>query len=134
MLLAGIHSILNVLQYKKLDWKEYRYIIQAVVESKAMYYLNVTPLTDAELLTLDRRIAAQFKRTLKMARSSSSHILYLPESEKGFALPSIKQRRDALLVRQAYRLLNDPGHLGKVFRTRLNDYKLVTGDTSNPLN
>ena len=134
MLLAGIHSILNVLQYKKLDWKEYRYIIQAVVESKAMYYLNVAPLTDAELFTLDRRIAAQFKRTLKMARSSSSHILYLPESEKGFALPSIKQRRDALLLRQAYRLLNDPGHLGKVFRTRLNDYKLVTGDTSNPLN
>jgi hypothetical protein len=99
MLLAIIHSILNVLQYKKLDWKEYRYIIQAVVESKAMYYLNVAPFTDAELLSLDRRIAGQFKRTLRLARSTSSHILYLPESQRGFALPSIKQRRDALLIR-----------------------------------
>ena len=133
MLLASIHSILNVLQYKHLDWKEYRYIIQAVVESKAMYYLNVAPFTDAELLSLDRRIAGQFKRTLRLARSTSSHILYLPESQRGFALPSIKQRRDALLIRQAYRLLNDPGQLGKVFRTRLIDFKLVTGDTINPL-
>jgi len=75
MLLAGINSILNVLQYKRLDWREYRYVIQAVVASKALYYLNVTPLTDAELDALDRRIALQFKRTLRMSKSTSSHIL-----------------------------------------------------------
>jgi len=34
VLLAGIHSILNVLQFKKLDWREYRYVIQSVVASK----------------------------------------------------------------------------------------------------
>jgi hypothetical protein len=68
-----------------------------------MYYLNVAPFIDAELLSLDRRIAGQFKRTLRLARSRSSHILYLPESQRGFVLPSTKQRRDALLIRQAYR-------------------------------
>ena len=114
MLLAGIHSILNVLQFKKLDWREYRYVIQSVVASKALYYLNVAPFTDAELNAIDRRIAGQFKRTLKLARSTSSHICYLPEAERGFALPSIKQRRDALLIKQAYRCLNDPGHMGKI--------------------
>ena len=134
MLLAGIHGILNVLQYKKLDWREYRYVIQSVVASKALYYLNVAPFTDAELNAIDRRIAGQFKKTLKLARSTSSHICYLPEAERGFALPSIKQRRDALLIKQAYRCLNDPGHLGKIFRTRLIDLKAVTGHTQNPLN
>jgi hypothetical protein len=90
MLLAGINSILNVLQYKRLDWREHRYVIQAVVASKALYYLNVTPLTDTELDALDRRIALQFKRTLRMSRSTSSHILYMPEEERGFALPSLR--------------------------------------------
>ena len=133
MLLAGIHSILNVLQYKKLEWREYRYVIQSVVASKALY-LNVAPFTDAELDAIDRRIAGQFKKTLKLARSTSSHICYLPEADRGFALPSLKQRRrDALLVKQAYRCLNDPGHLGKLFRTRLLDLKLAIGHTNNPL-
>ena len=68
-----------------------------------------------------------------MARSTSSHICYLPEADRGFALPSIKQRRNALLVKQAYRCLNDPGHLGKIFRTRLLDLKLAIGHTNNPL-
>jgi hypothetical protein len=133
MLLAGIHSILNVLQYKKLEWREYRYVIQSVVASKALYCLNVAPFTDAELDASDRRIAGQLKKTLKLARSTSSHICYLPEADRGFALPSIKQRRDALLVKQAYRCLNDPGHLGKIFRTRLLDLKLAIGHTNNPL-
>ena len=133
MLLAGINSILNVLQYKRLDWREYRYVIQAVVASKALYYLNVTPLTDAELDALDRRIALQFKRTLRMSKSTSSHILYLPEEERGFALPSLRQRRDELLLKQAYRGLNDPGILGRVFRSRLSDFRDATGHTDNPL-
>jgi hypothetical protein len=132
MFLAGIHGILNVLQFKKLDWREYRYVIQSVVASKALYYLNVAPFTDAELIAIDRRIAGLFKKTLILARSTSSHICYLPEAERGFALPSIKQRRDALLIKQAYRCLNDPGHLRKIFRTRLLDLTLATGHTQNP--
>jgi hypothetical protein len=134
MLLVGIHSILNVLQYKKLEWREYRYVIQSVVASKALYYINVVPFTEAELTAIDWRIVGQFKKTLRLARSTSSHICYLPEAERGFGLPSIKQRRDALLIKQAYRCLNDPGHLGKIFRTRLLDLKLATGYTHNPLN
>ena len=59
-------------------WREDRYIIQAVVTSKAIYYLNVTPLTDTELDALDRRIALQFKWKLHIAKSTSSHILYMP--------------------------------------------------------
>jgi hypothetical protein len=133
MLLAGINSILDVLQYKRLDWREYRYVIQAVVGSKALYYLNVTPLTDAELDALDRRIALQFKTTLRMSRSTSSHILYMPEEERGFALPSLRQRRDELLLKQAYRGLNDPGILGRVFRSRLSDFRDASGHTDNPL-
>jgi hypothetical protein len=34
VLLAGILSILNVLQYKTLEWREYRYVIQSAVASK----------------------------------------------------------------------------------------------------
>jgi hypothetical protein len=117
MLLAGINCILSVLQYKRLDWREYRYIIQAVVASKALYYLNVTPLTDTELDALDRRIALQFKRTLHMPKSTSSHILYMLEEERGFELPSLRQRRNELLLKQAYRGLKDPGLLGKVLRS-----------------
>ena len=104
-----------------------------MVASKALYYLNVTPLTDAELDALDRRIALQFKRTLRMSKSTSSHILYLPEEERGFALPSLRQRRDELLLKQAYRGLNDPGILGRVFRSRLSDFRDATGRTDNPL-
>jgi hypothetical protein len=99
MLLAGINSILNVLRYKRLDWREYIYSIQAVVTLKALYYLNVKPLTDTELDTLDRRIALQFKRTLHMSKSTSSHILYMPEEERGFSLPLLRQRRDELLLK-----------------------------------
>ena len=95
-LVAGIHSILNVLQCKKLDWRKYRYAIQSVVASKALYYLNVVPVTDVKLIAMDRRIAGQFKKTLKMAPSTSSHMCHLPEADCGFALPSIKQRQDAL--------------------------------------
>jgi hypothetical protein len=62
-----------------------------------------------------------------MAISTSAHILYLPEEERGFALPSIQQRRDELLLKQGYRGLNDPGPLGKVFRSRLSDYRDITG-------
>jgi hypothetical protein len=133
LLLASLHSILNVLQYKKLDWVEYKYIIQAVVASKALYYLNVTPLTDTELDTIDRRIANQFKRTLRMASSTSAHIFYLPETARGFNLPSIRQQRDALLLRQGYRALNDKGTLGAVFHARLQDYRDAVGETGNPL-
>jgi hypothetical protein len=99
----------------------------------ALYYFSVAPFTDAELDAIDRRIAGQFKKALKVARSTSSHSCYLPEADRGFALPSIKLRRNVLLIKQAYRCLNDPGHLGKIFRTRLLDLKLVTGHTNNPL-
>jgi hypothetical protein len=37
-----------------------------VVASKALYYLNVTQFTDAELMALDRRIAGHFKKTLNL--------------------------------------------------------------------
>ena len=75
MLLAGIHSILNVLQYKKLEWREYRYVIQSVVASKALYYLNVAPFTDAELDAIDRRIAGQFKNVENGAVHQLTHML-----------------------------------------------------------
>ena len=87
MLLAGLHSILNVLQYKKLDWVEYRYIIQAVVTSKALYYLNVTPLTDTELDAIDNRIASQFRRTLRLASSTSTHLLLSARRRTGVQPP-----------------------------------------------
>jgi len=68
-----------------------------------------------------------------MASSTSAHIFYLPETARGFNLPSIRQQRDALLLRQGYRALNDTGTLGAVFRARLQDYRDAVGETGNPL-
>jgi hypothetical protein len=96
MLLASLHSILNVLQYKKLDWVQYRYIIQAVVALKALYYLNVTPLTDTDLDTIDKRIANQFKRTLLMTSSTSTHIFYLPFHPPTARCPAVTTRVQSL--------------------------------------
>ena len=39
----------NTLQHKDLTTSELKYIIRMVIASQALYYLNVTPLTDLEL-------------------------------------------------------------------------------------
>ena len=80
---------------------------------------------------LIKAILRKVQINLRKSKLNESNVIcYLPEAERGFALPSIKQRRDALLIKQAYRCLNDPGHLGKIFRTRLLDLKSVTGHTT----
>ena len=47
----------NTLKNKDLATSELKYIIRTVIASQALYYLNVTPLTDTELTTLDNKMA-----------------------------------------------------------------------------
>jgi hypothetical protein len=45
----------DTLHHKDLTTSELKYIICTVIASQALYYLNVTPLTDSELTSLDNK-------------------------------------------------------------------------------
>jgi hypothetical protein len=47
----------DTLKHKRLTTSELKYIIRTVIASQALYYLNITPLTDVELSTLDNKLA-----------------------------------------------------------------------------
>ena len=47
----------DTLKHKDLTTSELKYIIRTVIASQALYYLNVTPLTDSELTSLDIKMA-----------------------------------------------------------------------------
>ena len=54
----------DTLSTKDLTTSELKYIIRTVIASQALYYLNVTPLTDTELTTLDNKLAQLWKRSI----------------------------------------------------------------------
>jgi hypothetical protein len=54
----------DTLQHKDLTTSELKYIIRTVIASQALYYLNVTPLTDLELTSLDNKMARLWKRSI----------------------------------------------------------------------
>jgi hypothetical protein len=47
----------DTLKHKRLTTSELKYIIRTVIASQALYYLNITPLTDVEVSTLDNKLA-----------------------------------------------------------------------------
>ena len=67
----------DTLKNKDLTTSELRYIIRTVISSQALYYLNVTPLTDVELATLYNKMALLWKRSIGTI-SGASPPMFLP--------------------------------------------------------
>ena len=57
MLRNNLLHYYDTLQNKDLTTSELKYIVRTVIASQALYYLNVNPLTDTELSTLDNEMA-----------------------------------------------------------------------------
>ena len=129
-----VTKILSILRHKTLSPEEYKYTIQSVLHSKLRYYLAVVPLLDSELDDIDRRIAHIMKKRMHLAQSCSSPLLFLPETEYGGELPSIKDTRATALITTAHSLLNDNHSiLGSIARMRLSHLQESLGWGENPL-
>ena len=129
-----VDRVLTILRYKSLTPSEYIYTIQSVLHAKLRYYLAVVPLTDKELDAIDARIAQVLKTRMHMATSVSSPLLFLPETEYGANLPSIRDTRAKANIMAAHALLNDnDSTLGKMMRIRLSSLRDHLGWATNPL-
>jgi hypothetical protein len=129
-----IVRILNVLQHKTLETQELTYILTAVLNAKALYYLNIVPLSDSDLAAFDRKIKALLRRTAGMARSSNIDVFHLPSNMWGYNVPTLVLTRRNLLIGQLHRITNAPDSiLGQLARLRLRDYRDACGATSSPL-
>jgi hypothetical protein len=133
ILKRDIEQITNILRYKRLETAEMSYVLRAVLSAKAMYYLNTVPLTDTELTGIDRQIAALLKKSARLARSTSPHILHLPTKAFGYNFPSLVHQRRNLLIGQLHRLMNNTGLLGSLARVRLAGYRETLGAHCSPL-
>ena len=129
-----VTKLLTILRLKTLSPSEFKYTVQAVIHSKLRYYLAVVPLLDSELETIDRKIAHIMKKRMHLAASCSSPLIFLPDSEYGAELPSIKDTRATMLVTTAHNLLNDNhSTIGKITRMRLAHLQDSLGWATNPL-
>ena len=66
----------DTLKHKELTNSELKYIIRAVITSQALYYLNVTPLTDSELTSLDNKMALLWKRSIGTIPGASTFLSF----------------------------------------------------------
>ena len=127
-------KILSILQHKSLTPNEFKYTIQSVLHSKLRYYLAVVPLTDKELDKIDANIATILKKRMHMASTVSSPLLFLPESDYGAELKSIKDTRATANIELAHTILNDnESSLGSIMRIRLSHLQDNLGWAHNPL-
>ena len=81
-----------------MNFVELRYIIRMVISSQALYYLNVTPLTDVELATLDNKMDLLWKRSIGTIPGASTPLCF---SSFGSNFPNLVEARRSLLIRQA---------------------------------
>ena len=91
-------------------------------------------MTDIELDAIDNEIAAVFKQRLRLARSSSSPLLFMSHDGVGAGLPSVRDMRDVLLVETAHHILNNSQHtLHHFAHSRLSSLRDSLGWTQSPL-
>jgi hypothetical protein len=129
-----VTKLLSILRHKIISPEEFKYTIQSVLHSKLRYYLAVVPLLDSELDDIDRRIAHIMKKRMHMATSCSSPLLFLPDTQYGMDLPSIKDTRSTMLITTAHSLLNDTHSiLGRITRMRLSHLQDSLGWAEYPL-
>ena len=79
----------DTIQHKDLTTSELRYIIRTVINSQALYYLNVTPLTDLELTSLDNKMARLWKRSIVTIPGASNPLCFAPS---GSNFPNLVDR------------------------------------------
>ena len=120
----------EILKHKKLTTSELKYITRTVIASQALYYLNVTPLTDGELSTLDNKIALLWKRSIGTIPGASSPLCFTP---LGSGFTSLLEARRSLLIRQAHRLLNSQGMVHDLAMARLHSLSTAWGYPICPL-
>jgi hypothetical protein len=76
MIRNNLSHYYDTLKNKYLTTSELKYIIRTVIASQALYYLNVTPLTDTELTTLDNKMAQLWKRSIGTIPGASTPICF----------------------------------------------------------
>ena len=129
-----VTKLLTILRHKTMSSEEYKYTVRSVLHAKLRYYLAVVPLLDSELDDIDSRIAQIMKKRMHMASSCSSPLIFLPDSEYGAELPSIKDIRSTANIEMAHTLLNDNRSLiGAIVRLRLSSLRDSLGWAQNPL-
>jgi hypothetical protein len=116
MIQKNLLHYFDTLKHKGLTTGELKYIIRTVIASQALYYLNVTPLTDTELSTLDSKLALLWKRSIGTIPGASSPLCFAP---LGSGFPNLMEARHSLLIRQAQRILNSPGMVHDLAIARL---------------
>ena len=132
---AEVHKILTVLKHKQLPLKKSQYTINSVLMAKLRYVLLIVPMTDAELDDIDNQIAAVFKNHMRLARSSSSPLLFMHTRGMGSGLSSVRDMRDTLLIEAAHMILNDRDNTLYAFaHSRLESLRDTLGWTHSPLN
>ena len=102
-----------------------------MIASQALYYLNVTPLTDTELTTLDNKIAQLWKRIIGTIPGASTPLCFSPF---GSGFPNLVEARISLLIRQAYRILKSSGLVHNLAMARLRGLSTDWGYPTCPLN
>jgi hypothetical protein len=106
----------DTLKHKDLTTSELKYIIHTVIASQALYYLNVTPLTDSELTSLDNKMALLWKRSIGTIPGVSTPLCF---STFGSSFPNLVDARRSLLIRQAHRILKSTGIVHNLAMSRL---------------
>ena len=120
----------DTLSNKDLTTSELKYIIRTVIASQALYYLNVTPLTDTELTTLDNKMAQLWKRSIGTIPGASTPLCF---STFGSNFPNLVEARRSLLIRQAHRILNSTGLVHNLAMARLRGLSAEWGYPTCPL-
>jgi hypothetical protein len=121
----------DTLKNKDLTTSELKYIIRTVVASQVLYYLNVTPLTDTELTTLDNKMAQLWKHSIGTIPGASSPLCF---STFGLSFPNLVEARRSLLIRQAHSILNSTGLVRNLAMSRLRGLSTEWGYFTCPLN
>ena len=124
---------LNVIKYKKLTWAEFRYIINIVINKKALYILQVAYIPHSLLTRIQSIITTKAKHILKLPQTVSSHLIYMPTTQGGMGLQSMSDERDTILINQAHRILNSTTCLGDIARDALTQLRDRLHMTHNPL-
>jgi hypothetical protein len=129
-----VTKLTTILTHKIMTPGEFKYTIQSVLHSKLRYYLSIVPLLDTELDVIDARVANIMKKRMRMATSCLSPLLFLPHSEYGSELASIKDNRATMTLELMHTLLNDDHSMvGSILRIRLRSLRDSLGWAKNPL-
>ena len=132
-----LKKIIRSLKHKRLGWKEYRYVVRSVISAKMRYYLTIVPMTDHQLREFDIQVAGLMKKELRMAKSSSTPLLYMNHKESmGLSLPSIRDIRDQTMITKLHMILNTDNILSRMGHRRLHalqeELKWTTIPTAYP--